>query len=105
VARDRKRERPPLRLVVVDPVPLQGRTYDLSAGPVTIGRDAHCTIALDDNYVSQRHASVTATDGQITVDDLGSTNGTYVNGRRLTGPAVLRPGDRLQVGGATLELQ
>ena len=57
----------------------------------------------DDTFASSLHARVFARDGGVYVEDLGSTNGTYLNGTRLTMPAVLRPGDQVQVGNTVLE--
>lgn len=64
-----------------------------------IGRSGADIQARDDEYVSTRHAAVTRhADGTVTVQDLGSMNGTWVNGVRIYGPTPLRPGDRLRVG-------
>lgn len=92
-------------LVVVEPPEERGRIYDLDDTEVTIGRAAACRITVDDTYVSQLHARVQMVDGQIMVEDLGSTNGTYLNRRRLTGVMVMQRGDKLQVGNTVLELQ
>jgi pSer/pThr/pTyr-binding forkhead associated (FHA) protein len=92
------------RLTVTDPKPLRGAAFDLGA-EVTVGRGGGCQIALpDDTYVSTLHARVFQRDGQAYVEDLGSTNGTYVNGGRVTSPVPLRRGDRLQVGSTVLEV-
>ena len=61
--------------------------------------------STDDTFVSQLHARVYLVDGQPMVEDLGSTNGTYLNGNRLNGARLLHPGDRLQVGNTVLEAQ
>ena len=61
-------------------------------------------MTLDDTYVSQLHARVFARDGQYLVEDLGSTNGTYLNRNRVTGSIVMKRGDRLQVGNTVMEL-
>jgi hypothetical protein len=92
-------------LVVVEPPEERGRIYDLEDTEVTIGRAAACRITVDDTYVSQLHARVQTVDGQIMVEDLGSTNGTYLNRRRLTGVMVMQRGDKLQVGNTVLELR
>jgi hypothetical protein len=89
---------------VVQPVSLAGAEYPL-AGELTIGRSPACTVVIDDTYVSQRHAAIRYERGAHRIEDLGSTNGTLVNGKELTAPAVLRPGDRIQVGDAVLELR
>ena len=107
----RPRERAPRRasagapssLLVIEPPELAGRGFPL-AEEVTVGRAAGCHITLDDTYASQIHARVFTRDGQWMVEDLGSTNGTYVNREKVAGPTILRRGDQLQVGGTVLEL-
>jgi len=91
------------RLRILEPDKLKGRTYDV-AGELTIGRAAGCQIPLDDSYVSQLHARVFRRDGDLLVEDLGSTNGTYLNRKKVDGPVPLRRGDRLQIGRTVLEL-
>ncbi len=61
-------------------------------------------MTLDDNYASQLHARVFARDGRWFVEDLGSTNGTYLNRRKVTGPMVIGRGDQLQIGNTIMEL-
>lgn len=90
-------------LVVVAPAEQQGRSYPLG-DEVTVGRAAGCEVPLEDAYASQIHARVFSKDGQIYVEDLGSTNGTYLNRRAVAGPMLVNPGDRLQVGSTVLEL-
>ena len=94
---------PATRLVVDQPVSKKGVTFDL--GPeITVGRAAGCQIALiDDTYVSQLHARVFERSGQVYVEDLGSTNGTYVNGHRVSAPTPMHKGDSLQIGSTVLE--
>jgi pSer/pThr/pTyr-binding forkhead associated (FHA) protein len=76
------------------------------ADEVTIGRSTDCAVPLPaDNFVSQVHARVFRREDEYWVEDLGSTNGTLMNGRRLSGPAPVRRGDRLQVGRTVLELR
>jgi hypothetical protein len=69
-----------------------------------IGRAAECDLRLDDTFVSQEHARIFAKDGSWYVEDLGSTNGTFVNEQRLAAPAMLTTGDRIRVGTTVLEL-
>ena len=96
--------RPPGKLKVVEPAERRGRTYDLS-DELTVGRAGGCQVALgDDTYVSQLHARVFRREGQFYVEDLGSTNGTYVNRKKVTAPIAIRKGDRLQVGKTVMEL-
>jgi hypothetical protein len=104
---DRRRRRGPRRsatqLRMVEPVAQRGRTFPL-AEEVTVGRAAGCSITLDDTFVSQIHARVFARNGQWFVEDLGSTNGTYVNRSKVSGPMVITNGDRFQVGNTVMEL-
>jgi len=90
-------------LVVVAPADQEGRVYPL-AEELTVGRAAGCQVTLDDNYVSQIHARVFVRDGQVYVEDLGSTNGTYLNRGKVAGPMLVGHGDQLQVGSTVLEL-
>ena len=77
-----------------------------STGEITIGRDASCTITIDnDAFVSGLHARVFDLDGQPMVEDLDSTNGSFLNGNRLQGMRLLHRGDRIQVGYTVLEAQ
>ena len=93
----------PPRLVVVEPVDQRGRAFPL--GPeVTVGRAAGCQITLDDTYASQIHARVFQRDGQYLVEDLGSTNGTYLNRQKVAGPMLVHQGDRLQIGNTVMEM-
>jgi pSer/pThr/pTyr-binding forkhead associated (FHA) protein len=94
----------PPQLVALEPPALRGRSFPLSE-EVTLGRAAGCQITLDDTYISQLHARVYARDGRWLVEDLGSTNGTYLNRQRVSGPMVMHAGDRLQVGNTVLELR
>jgi hypothetical protein len=94
----------PAKLKVVEPADARGRTYDL-VDELTMGRATGCHITLDDDtYVSQLHARVFRRDGQLFVEDLGSTNGTYVNRTKVTAPLAVRRGDRLQVGKTVMEV-
>ena len=99
----RSRAGPATRLVVDKPSTQKGTSFEI--GPeVTVGRAAGCHIALpDDTFVSQLHARVFERSGQVYVEDLGSTNGTYVNGHRVSAPTPMHKGDSLQVGSTILE--
>jgi FHA domain len=79
------------------------RAMYLAANTV-VGRGAECDLRLDDTFVSQEHARIFAKDGSWYVEDLGSTNGTFVNEQRLAAPAMLTTGDRVRVGTTVLEL-
>lgn len=100
----REQRGPAPHLVVLEPAELKGRSYQIG-NEVTLGRAAGCQITVDDTFVSQLHARVFARDGRFLVEDLGSTNGTYLNRQKVGGPMVLSPGDRLQVGNTVLELR
>jgi pSer/pThr/pTyr-binding forkhead associated (FHA) protein len=71
----------------------------------TIGRGAECELRIEDTYASQQHARIFGKNGGWYVEDLGSTNGTFVNEQRLVAPAMLQPGDRVRVGTTVLELR
>jgi hypothetical protein len=81
-----------------------GRTHEISAKPLVIGRLAECGVVLNDTNVSRRHAQVQLEDGAVVVEDLGSTNGSYLNGRRVT-RATVRPGDELTIGTSRLRVE
>lgn len=94
----------PRSVVVIDEHGSKGKTISLD-GTLQIGRAGACQIKLPDTYVSSFHARIFRRDGGWFVEDLGSTNGTYLNQRRVTAPAELRAGDRLRIGKTTLELR
>ena len=79
------------------------RALRLAANTV-IGRAMECDLRLEDTYVSQEHARIFGKNGSWFVEDLGSTNGTFVNEQRLAAPAMLTSGDRIRVGTTILEL-
>lgn len=93
-------------LVIIDG-PHAGATFPLDQGNITLGRSTHNTIVLDDEYVSSHHARVyqDPQSGQWVVEDLGSTNGTYINESRMPGRAVLRPRVPVRIGATTFELR
>jgi len=95
----------PRSVVVVDDKGSKIGTHSLADGQLQIGRADACQVQLSDNYASQFHARIFRRDGSWFVEDLGSTNGTYLNQRRLTAPSELRAGDRLKIGKTTLELR
>ena len=80
------------------------RTVRLDAS-TTIGRSVECELRLDDTYVSQQHARIFDRSGNWYVEDLGSTNGTFVNEQKLVAPAMLTPGDKIRVGTTIVELR
>ena len=94
------------RLVVVDSPALdEGDELTVDSAPLTLGRGGQNTVALDgDEFASARHARVEARADGLWVEDLGSTNGTFVNGARVTTPRKLEPGDVLRVGQTDLRV-
>jgi pSer/pThr/pTyr-binding forkhead associated (FHA) protein len=74
-------------------------------GSIEIGREGSIGLPIDDEQASRRHARVTAQGDTAKVEDLGSTNGTYLNGSPVEGQQTLRPGDRLRVGLTIFELR
>jgi pSer/pThr/pTyr-binding forkhead associated (FHA) protein len=109
--RSRERSRPakrgrgsPTKVVVLDESGSRVSTHRLS-GALEIGRDAACAIRPNDTYLSQQHARIFERNGSWVVEDLGSTNGTYLNQQKVTVPSQLSPGDRIRVGKTVLELR
>ncbi len=101
--KSRDRRRLP-SLHIVEPVSLAGEAFTLDR-EVTVGRGGGCQIVLpDDTFVSQVHARLFQRDGRTYVEDLGSRNGTYVNGKRIEGATRLRRGDRIQFGQTVTEV-
>ena len=91
-------------LVIVAPPDRVGETYSVDE-ELTVGRGAGCAVVLpDDTFVSQVHARVFTRGSDPYVEDLGSTNGTSLNGEALTEPTRLRRGDRVQFGETVMEL-
>lgn len=72
---------------------------------MVIGRGHDCELPLDDTYVSQQHARIFGKGDAWYVEDMGSTNGTYVNDQRLAAPAMIQAGDRIRVGTTIMELR
>lgn len=98
------RPEPTGNIVVLEPAELRGRTYPLGA-EITFGRAPSCSVVVEDTFVSQVHARVFQREGNYLVEDLGSTNGTYLNKKKLSGTMMMHRGDRLQVGNTVLELE
>jgi predicted component of type VI protein secretion system len=78
--------------------PTPGATYPLEGESLTLGREASNHIQINDAEISRRHARLQFQGGKYVIEDLGSTNGTYVNGQRLAAPYVLKPGDLISFG-------
>jgi FHA domain len=103
------RERAPepraaMRLRILEPASRRGETHTIDR-EVTVGRGGGCALVLsDDTYVSQLHARLFQQNGEGYVEDLGSTNGTYVNGKQIKGVTRLTRGDQVQFGQTVAEV-
>lgn len=95
----RGRERPSgLALRILEPKERSGETFPID-GEMTLGRAAGCAVSVpEDSYTSSIHARVFVRDGTVWVEDLGSTNGTWVNGKGVGSPTALHKGDQLLFG-------
>ena len=82
-----------------------GERAELDQAPVLIGRGADAAIRLDDDYVSTRHARIAASGDEWFVEDLGSTNGTYIGSVRITQPTTITLGTQVRIGKTILELR
>ena len=82
-----------------------GERAELDQAPILIGRGSDAAIKLDDDYVSTRHARIAASGDQWFVEDLGSTNGTYIGTVRITQPTTITLGTQVRIGKTILELR
>lgn len=93
-----------LSLVVTEGA-LAGTVIPLGGEQITLGRAPDSTLVIDDDYASSRHARIYPSEGAWFVEDLGSTNGTWIDRSRITSPTVLPVGTPLRIGRTTLQLQ
>ena len=92
-----------MELVVSEPAERKGTAYPI-ADELTVGRAGGCAVSLpEDTFASSIHARVFRDGRQVLVEDLGSTNGTFLNGTKIGGPVALGRGDRLKIGNTVLE--
>jgi hypothetical protein len=82
-----------------------GMSFPVAGNQVTIGREEGLDIVLQDPEASRRHSRISWQGGMFVVEDLGSTNGTFVNGVQITSPQVLNPGDSIGIGQTILVFQ
>jgi Inner membrane component of T3SS, cytoplasmic domain len=101
----RKRGQKGPRTLVVTAGPLTGTKITLGDQPILIGRADDSTLVLTDDFASSRHARLTNRGGQWYVEDLGSTNGTYLDQQRVQGPLLINPGQPIRIGQTALELR
>ncbi len=93
-------------VVAASPVLAQGEVRVLDSSPVTVGRGPANDLSVEgDEYASARHARFEPRRDGVWVEDIGSTNGTFVNGIRLSQPRKLKPGDIVRVGGTDLRFE
>ena len=97
---ERARSRAENALLLVD-----GRRLVVGPAGSTIGRSRQCDIVLSDPNISRQHAEVRPRGGSWVLADLGSTNGSRLNGRRIEGPEVIRPGDEIELGATVLRFE
>ena len=93
------------RVLVVTAGALKGTSMDLAQQQITLGRANDATLVLNDNYASSRHARIFPQDGQWIVEDLGSTNGTYLDRQKVTRPMPVPLGVPIRIGKTVLELR
>jgi pSer/pThr/pTyr-binding forkhead associated (FHA) protein len=93
------------RVLVVTAGALKGTSLDLAQQQITLGRANDATLVLNDDYASSRHARIFPQDGQWIVEDLGSTNGTYLDRQKVTRPTPVPLGVPIRIGKTVLELR
>ena len=93
------------RTLLVTAGALKGTSLDLAQQQITLGRANDATLVLNDDYASSRHARIFPQDGQWIVEDLGSTNGTYLDRQKVTQPTPVPVGVPIRIGKTVLELR
>ncbi len=94
----------PRELVVVEG-PAAGAKVAIAKRPITVGRASICDLTLEDDFISSRHLRISTQSNGYVVEDLGSTNGTWVEGERLTEPVLIKPGVRIKMGRNTMTIR
>lgn len=100
----RRRRKEGTKILFVRSETQQGMEVEVS-GATVLGRSAETDFVLNDPYASDFHLRLVSQENGMMLHDLGSTNGTYVNGRRVTAPTQLRRGDTIQVGKTVMEVR
>ncbi len=93
------------RQLVVTAGSLKGTSIALGQVPILIGRAPECTLVVEDDYASNRHAQLSLREGTWMLEDLGSTNGTFVGRSRIEAPVAIEAGNGFRIGRTTLELR
>ncbi|MGI8683390.1 MAG: FHA domain-containing protein FhaB/FipA [Mycobacteriales bacterium] len=101
----RDQRRSSARRLVVTEGTLRGTSITLGDGPVTLGRANNSTLVLTDDYASNQHAQLVPSDGRWVVEDMGSTNGTYLDQAKVTEPTPVPLGVPIRIGKTALELR
>lgn len=94
----------PGKAVIVEGASTSGKTFDLK-DEIILGRGEKCHVILDDTYVSTVHARLFPKSNGVFVEDLGSTNGTYLNRKRVTSATEVQRGDQVKIGKTVLEMR
>lgn len=100
----RRKRKEGSRVLFVRSESQQGEEFEVT-DVVVMGRSSEADFVLEDPYASEFHLRLVSQEGGLTLHDLGSTNGTYVNGRRVSAPTQLRQGDTIQVGKTVMEIR
>lgn len=100
----RRSKRSPSSVKVIEGGDLKGKTFSLES-ELLVGRGEKCQIVIDDAYASQVHARFFRRDDAVMVEDMGSTNGTYLNRQKVDGATETFKGDRIKIGKTVLELR
>lgn len=98
-------QRPRPKRLVVSEGPLVGTEIALGSTPIMMGRAQECTVVLEDDYASGKHARLFPQGSRWFLEDLGSTNGTWLGDEQLTRASTVEPGDRIRIGKTVLELR
>jgi hypothetical protein len=92
-----------LNIEFIEPLERSGERLNIDTALI-IGRSPECDLQMNDNFLSSRHARIASDSGELSIEDLGSTNGTYVNQQLVKGRVHLERGDIVQVGGVLFEV-
>jgi pSer/pThr/pTyr-binding forkhead associated (FHA) protein len=95
-------QQPVKSLLTIEPQDVKGTEYILEE-EIFLGRDEECAIIIKDTFASHRHARIFLEENTLFLEDLTSTNGTFVNGEKIEKPCLLRQSDRIQIGNTILE--